>query len=64
MFPIEPVTIKLLLIVEEMHRLHVNLWKNFSWNDYMYDESLDDKKLDEIFFSKEAIEYMSKKSDE
>ena len=63
-FPIEPVTIKLLLIVEEMHRLHVNLWKNFSWNDYMYDESLDDKKLDEIFFSKEAIEYMSKKSDE
>lgn len=24
------------LLVEEMHRLHVNLLKNFPWNDYMY----------------------------
>ena len=27
---------KTLLAVEEMHRLHVNYWKNFPWNDYMY----------------------------
>lgn len=27
---------KLLLLVEEMHRLHVNVWKNFPWNDFMY----------------------------
>lgn len=27
---------KMLLIVEEMHRLHVNTWKNFPWCDYMY----------------------------
>ncbi|MCR5056683.1 MAG: 1-acyl-sn-glycerol-3-phosphate acyltransferase [Clostridia bacterium] len=27
---------KMLLLTEEMHRLHVNDWKNFSWNDYMY----------------------------
>ena len=28
---------KILLIVEEMHRLHVNRWKNFPWFDYMYE---------------------------
>ncbi len=33
---------KVLLIVEEMHRLHVNRWKNFPWNDYMY-EGVQDK---------------------
>lgn len=27
---------RLLLIVEEMHRYHYNVWKNFPWNDYMY----------------------------
>lgn len=27
---------KILLLVEEMHRLHVNTWKNFPWNDWMY----------------------------
>ena len=26
----------MLLIVEEMHRLHVNNWKNYPWNAYMY----------------------------
>ena len=28
---------KMLLIAEEMHRLHVNIWKNFPWNDWMYE---------------------------
>ena len=28
--------VKLLLLVEEMHRLHVNTWKNFPWFDYLY----------------------------
>ena len=28
---------KMLMITEEMHRLHVNSWKNFPWNDYMYE---------------------------
>lgn len=27
---------KVLLVVEEMHRLHVNNWKNYRWNSYMY----------------------------
>ncbi len=27
---------KLILVTEEMHRLHFNTWKNFSWNDWMY----------------------------
>lgn len=27
---------KMLLLTEEMHRLHVNTWKNFPWCDYMY----------------------------
>lgn len=34
--PYEKVVGKMLLIVEEMHRLHVNTWKNFPWCDYMY----------------------------
>ena len=29
---------KALLLVEEMHRLHVNAWKNFPWFDYLYKE--------------------------
>ena len=28
---------KALLLVEEMHRLHVNAWKNFPWFDYLYE---------------------------
>ena len=27
---------KIILVIEEMHRLHFNTWKNFPWNDYMY----------------------------
>lgn len=29
---------KMLLLVEEMHRLHFNTWKNFKWCDYMYEK--------------------------
>ena len=32
-FPKDPVVGKVLLLVEEMHRLHVNNWKNFPWAD-------------------------------
>ena len=32
-FPKEPVVGKVLLTVEEMHRMHVNAWKNFPWMD-------------------------------
>ncbi len=28
---------KMLLITEEMHRYHFNTWKNFRWNDRMYE---------------------------
>ena len=28
---------KMLLTVEEMHRYHCNTWKNFPWNDWMYE---------------------------
>ena len=28
---------KINLLVEEMHRYHVNFYKNFKWNDYMYE---------------------------
>ena len=28
---------KVILLTEEMHRLHVNAWKNFPWFDYMYE---------------------------
>ena len=28
---------KVLMLTEEMHRLHVNKWKNFPWFDYMYE---------------------------
>ncbi|MCQ2776483.1 MAG: hypothetical protein MJ217_02020 [Bacilli bacterium] len=27
---------KCLLVTEEMHRLHFNVWKNYPWNSYMY----------------------------
>ena len=35
---------KMLLLVEEMHRLHVNTWKNFPWCDYMYEGTELEKK--------------------
>ncbi|MBP5312667.1 MAG: 1-acyl-sn-glycerol-3-phosphate acyltransferase [Clostridia bacterium] len=38
-----PCTGKMLLLTEEMHRLHVNDWKNFPWNDYMYQNANDAK---------------------
>ena len=41
-YPKSPVAGKLLLLTEEMHRLHVNTWKNFPWNDYMY-QNLDEQ---------------------
>ncbi|MCQ2792117.1 MAG: 1-acyl-sn-glycerol-3-phosphate acyltransferase [Bacilli bacterium] len=37
--PDQPVVGKTLLLVEEMHRLHVNRWKNFPWFDYLYKKS-------------------------
>ena len=30
---------KMLMLTEEMHRLHVNTWKNFPWNDYLYENA-------------------------
>lgn len=35
--PEEPVVGKLLLLTEEMHRLHFNTWKNFPWNSELYE---------------------------
>lgn len=29
---------KLLMLTEEMHRLHINKWKNFPWFDSMYED--------------------------
>lgn len=34
--PTKPVSFKALLIVEEMHRMHINKWKNFPWMDDIY----------------------------
>lgn len=36
--PEKPCVGKMLIVCEEMHRLHVNSWKNFPWYDYMYPE--------------------------
>lgn len=36
--PEVPAVGKMLILTEEMHRLHVNSWKNFPWYDYMYEE--------------------------
>lgn len=30
-------TAKAIMLTEEMHRLHINRWKNFPWFDYMYE---------------------------
>ncbi|MBP5231720.1 MAG: hypothetical protein ILO68_08310, partial [Clostridia bacterium] len=38
-FPDRPSVGKALLVTEEMHRLHVNTWKNFPWNDWMYEDA-------------------------
>ena len=37
-FPEQPIVGKVLLTVEEMHRLHVNAWKNFPWADTYNEE--------------------------
>ena len=36
-FPKRKTTWKFVLLIEEMHRYHVNFYKNFKWNDYMYE---------------------------
>ena len=36
-FPKHQTVGKIILLVEEMHRYHVNYYKNFKWNDYMYE---------------------------
>ncbi|HHT66650.1 MAG TPA: hypothetical protein GX010_00205 [Erysipelotrichaceae bacterium] len=43
-FPKRRVVGKIILVVEEMHRLHFNTWKNFPWNDYMYQDVNQEKK--------------------
>lgn len=35
-FPERPATGKMLVLTEEMHRLHDNTWKNFPWFDHLY----------------------------
>ena len=40
--PDTPITLKATMLVEEMHRLHVNTYKNFKWKDYLY-ENLDEE---------------------
>lgn len=42
-FPSRACVGKILLLVEEMHRLHVNTWKNFKWDEYMYLEDQTEK---------------------
>ncbi len=36
-FPARPTTGKFCLLIEEMHRYHVNFYKNFKWNDHLYE---------------------------
>ena len=36
-YPETPVVGKLILITEEMHRLHYNFWKNFPWESDLYE---------------------------
>ena len=43
-FPKRHIVGKLILVTEEMHRLHFNTWKNFPWNDYMYEGTELEKK--------------------
>ena len=35
---------KIILVTEEMHRFHFNTWKNFPWNDWMYEGTELEKK--------------------
>ena len=37
LFPEIPCAAKALMLTEEMHRLHINKFKNFPWFDYMYE---------------------------
>ena len=41
LYPTKKAGIYMNMLIEEMHRLHVNFYKNFKWNDYMY-EGLDE----------------------
>lgn len=43
-YPEGPCVGKLLLLTEEMHRLHANTWKCLPWDSYMY-ENLSEKKV-------------------
>ena len=43
-YPKRKIVAKILLVTEEMHRLHFNTWKNFPWNDYMYEGTELEKK--------------------
>lgn len=36
-YPDDRIVGKVIMLTEEMHRLHVNKWKNFPWFDYMYE---------------------------
>ena len=36
-YPQDRVVGKAIMVTEEMHRLHINTWKNFKWFDYMYE---------------------------
>ena len=36
-FPKHQTVGKFSLLVEEMHRYHVNYYKNFKWNDHLYE---------------------------
>jgi len=36
-FPEKPSVLYMNTLIEEMHRLHINYYKNFKWYDYMYE---------------------------
>ena len=36
-FPARKTSLFMIVLIEEMHRLHVNYYKNFKWNQYMYE---------------------------
>lgn len=36
-FPKHQTVMKFYLLIEEMHRLHINYYKPFKWNEYMYE---------------------------
>ncbi len=47
--PPKPVIGKLLVMVEEFSRFHFNVWPNFPWMDYIYEDKDND---DKYFFTK------------